>query len=333
MDQRTTLPPLHSAPLSTSAYLYPISAYLYPMIVAIIAAACGKSGDVSALEKARHAAEKKQTPANTGEHAAPPTKTSGAAERNAPEITPERTNRAATAGPSPKKVGPAVPDPSYILVPVATASQDSAVRDALASLSTTGKEKTMRETFERLQKAGKPAVEGLLSALRAKRPNIRTQAALILRRMEHRSDDFTKSLNAMLLSDPDPDVRGIAGRVMVYYLERKTVPALMTALEKDADEAVRMHAAWALGAIKDKRATQALITALKDGSTDVRLRSVGALKRMRARKALPYLVACLEDDNSLVQTRAYEALKKISGKSLKNDVTAWRKAYPLRTKQ
>ena len=173
-------------------------------------------------------------------------------------------------------------------------------------------------------------MKGLLAALKANNPNVRSQAALILRRMDHKSREFTDSLNAMLLSDPDPDVRGIVGRVMVYYLERKTVPALIEALDKDGTEAVRMHAAWALGAIKDKKALPALYTALSDTSTDVRLRAVGALKRIGSKKALPHLVSRLEDSNALVQTRALEALKKLSGKKLGKDPARWRAAYPLK---
>ena len=54
------------------------------------------------------------------------------------------------------------------------------------------------------------------------------------------------------------------------------VPALMTAL-KDKDVTVRRQAAWALGAIGDKRAVEALIPALKDEDATVRKQSAWAI--------------------------------------------------------
>ncbi len=287
----------------------------------LTAAACTKADDDNALEKARKEAKEKE---ENEKKAIPSTAESVAATTDPTEAVEEKP----ADEPVEVDTSAAVPDADYALLALGSISDDEEISSAIEKLKRTGKEKTMRETFESLQKAGKPAKDALIRALRADHPNVRMQAALILRRMKHRSKAFTAGLNDMLLSDPDPDVRGIAGRVMVYYLERKTVPALITALEGDKTEAVRMHAAWALGAIKDRRGVNALIASLNDTSTDVRLRAVGALKRMRAKVAAPYLVSNLSDSNTLVQQRAYEALKKITGKSLKNAEDVWRRVYP-----
>ena len=46
---------------------------------------------------------------------------------------------------------------------------------------------------------------------------------------------------------------------------------------KDQDETVRMQAAWALGAIRDQRAGDALAALLKDSSPKVRRQAAWAL--------------------------------------------------------
>ena len=333
---------------------------LHPMMLLLIvctAVACTKSTDEGALEKARNEAISKQAQSDKSKSDAAKKASVGAKNVNSQGGAAESTTRLGSsvkmAESGSTDTSAAIPKADFSFTVLSKITEDPELLSALKKLEQTGKEKSMRKEFERLQKSGKPAEKVLIAALKAKPPNVRTQAALILRRMEHRSAAFTEALNEMLLSDPDPDVRGIAGRVMVYYLERKTVPALIKALADDKTEAVRMHAAWALGAIKDKRSTTALIGALEDGSTDVRLRAVGALKRLRAKSAVPYLVSRLEDSNTLVRTRAKEALKKITGKILRYRVRPtdfdddgdidqddkkkaermefqnWREAYPL----
>jgi hypothetical protein len=301
-----------------------ISVSVY-ILVTLGAYGCTKSSGTTALEKQKEIEAKKRSEAEASS-----TEQSTPKSQVTDENIGQPLNNSATDEATDDLPAAAKPDPDYELRPVSECSEDSEIAEALAKLAKTGKQRSMREKFERLKNAGKPAIRGLIAAMKADNPNIRTQAALILRRMEHKSSSFTNALNTMLLSDPDADVRGIAGRVMVYYLNKKTVPALMDALEKDGAEAVRMHAAWALGAIKDRRALGVLFTALDDESTDVRLRTVGALKRIRSKKALPHLVSRLDDSNSLVRTRALEALERLSGKKLGKKSAAWRAKYPLK---
>ncbi len=234
--------------------------------------------------------------------------------------------------PEPKKptrAGAARPEAPYPLTSLDEATSDEELRALLEKLKGAGVGKGLQK---KLKSKGKAGVEALLKAMRAPAANVRAQAAQVLQRMDHRSKRYSQALNEMLLSDPDPDVRGMAGRALVYYQRHKlkhNTEALCEALEKDTTEAVRMHAAWALGASHDKRGAASLIGALDDESTDVRLRTVGALKRIKAKNAVPHLVGRLDDTNAMVKERALEALQALTGKNLGRESARWRKAYPL----
>lgn len=221
---------------------------------------------------------------------------------------------------------PARPDPEYRYIAFDDITRNDELRGFIVGLKQTGRTKSLRAHFERLKPDG--SIRALIAALRAPDGNVRSQAATILNRMKHRSRAMTDELNRVLLSDPDPDVRGVIAHVMVYYKDRRTVPALIEALGKDEAEAVRMNAAWALGAMKDRRGRDALVGALDDDKTDVRLRAVRALQRMRAKRAVPWLVGRLEDPNQMVRERALEALRELTGKRFGADIGPWRRAYP-----
>lgn len=262
--------------------------------------------------------------------------TAPAGEAGANEKGPEppAETPSVAAEPPPIQVRPdpattaAKPTTDHRFTAIEDITDDKHLLSLVFELKQSGKSKTLRKQFEALQSKGSVGV--LLKALNAQPPNIRSQAALILNRMDVKSKAFSDELDRMVLSDPDEDVRGVAGRVLVWFQRHKkrwNTDALMLALELDKTEAVRMHAAWALGASHDKKGVPALIGALEDESTDVRLRAVGALKRIKSKRALPHLVKRLKDSNTLVKQRAREALAKIRGKDLTDDA-AWEKAYP-----
>lgn len=271
-----------------------------------ISASCGSSKPKTDREKTldKPAAEAPEKPTEEAPVAAAP----AAEEPEAPSTSAAR------------------PDPDYRFIAYEDITKDPDLDKLIKRLAETGKAKSLRKAFEARRKQAVPA---LLKALRAPNPNIRSQAAQVLNRMKVKSKAFTQALSKMVLSDSDPDVRGMAGRVMVYYRNRGNTAALAEALLKDGDEGVRMHAAWALGASHDRAGTAALIHALEDKSTDVRLRTVGALKRIKAKKAVPWIVSRLSDDNAVVRERALEVLKKLTGKSLGTEENRWRKAYKL----
>jgi len=248
--------------------------------------------------------------------------------------TPKKTEAAvakSTLAPVsiPKKqiLGAAQPDKARPFLSINKITDNDDMKSLILKLADTSHTtKNLRIQFEGMKKFG--SIKTLLRAMRAKNTNIRSQASKILNRMKHKSPEYTKLLNSIVLSDPDPDVRGVIARVMVYYHARGTASALAEALVKDSAESVRMHAAWALGAIGDKSVTSALISALDDKKTNVRLRAVGALKRLNARKAVRHLVGRLSDTNVLVRNRAHDALRALTGKKLGKKESAWRKLYP-----
>ena len=214
----------------------------------------------------------------------------------------------------------------YVFIPTEKVSNDPDLRKMILRLKKRVKGKKVRRQWESLGK--KKAVGIFLKAMRNPHPNIRFQAAQLIRRMGHKSKPFTSLLSRMLLRDPDPDVRGNIAEEMVYYLNPANVPALVVALGKDPSDGVRMKAAWALGSARDARGVDALIGVLKDESTHVRLRAVNALGRIRSKKAIPHLIGRLSDSNPLVRTRARNELARITGKKLGESKEAWRAAYP-----
>src|SRR5262245_12201841 len=86
--------------------------------------------------------------------------------------------------------------------------------------------------------------------------------------------------------------------------DQRAVDALVDAL-KDREPAVREQVAWALGAIDDKRAVQALIAVLKDPDPRVRRQAAWALGAIDDPGAADALSATLGDTDE--QTRAQAA--------------------------
>ena len=293
----------------------------YATALYMLFSVCGCSKGTVATKEAEKATAPAPSPESTSSESTAPS----GEESNAGQAEEE-----AEAEPVPEVVesglpAPARPDEDYPLIPLSEISEDPDVQALVLQLRNTGNSRTIRRRFEAL--TTRRAVPVLIRAMRAANTNVRSQAATIINRMDHKSRGYTEALAAALLSDPDPDVRGNIGRVLVYH-DRRPIEALEEALEKDESEAVRMHAAWALGASHNRGSWRALVAALKDESTDVRLRAVGALKRVRARRAVPWIVSCLEDSNPMVRDRAREALEALTGKRLGSSLRSWRRRYP-----
>lgn len=92
--------------------------------------------------------------------------------------------------------------------------------------------------------------------------------------------------------------------------DRRAVPGLIEAL-KDREAAVRTRVAWALGAIDDSEAVPALIAALGDTDAGVRHQAAWALGAVDDRRAVPSLVRALSDQSSGVREQAAWALGAI----------------------
>jgi hypothetical protein len=92
--------------------------------------------------------------------------------------------------------------------------------------------------------------------------------------------------------------------------DRRAAAALAHAL-KDAEPAVREQAAWALGALGDRSAGAALIAALDDADGRVRRQAAWALGALDAAAAVDPLLRALQDRDSGVRQQAAWALGAI----------------------
>ena len=272
------------------------------VVLCSVALGCGKKSPDSEAKKdpkEKAASEQRVPPAATGQE--------GSTEAPKPPTGPAHS----VPGTAPPELegAPVQPDPDYRFVALTQITGDKEVLELIERLAKPVTSTKVRKKFERLGKDR--VVAPLLAAMSAPVPNIRGQAAQVLQRMDHKSEAFSRRLSQMILSDPDPDVRGMIARVMVFHRDRANTPALEKVLLADKTEAVRVHAAWALGASHDPAGIEALTTALRDKSTDVRLRAVGGLKRTRAKSKVPEILALLEaEKNPMVTVRALETLVK-----------------------
>jgi len=90
----------------------------------------------------------------------------------------------------------------------------------------------------------------------------------------------------------------------------RAVEALVP-LMKDAEPGVREQAAWALGALDDRSAVPALIDGLKDPDARVRRQSAWAAGAIDDRRAVDPLIAVLRDRDRTVREQASWALGAI----------------------
>jgi len=132
--------------------------------------------------------------------------------------------------------------------------------------------------------------------------------------------EAARALTRIGIASFDPLVKtltaaGSAGRRNAAWAlgaldDRRAVQPLTTSL-KDAEAAVREQAAWALGAIDDARAVQPLIAAIRDTSPGVRRQSAWALGAIDDATAVDALVSALKDSDARVREQAAWALGAI----------------------
>src|ERR1051325_8028599 len=113
------------------------------------------------------------------------------------------------------------------------------------------------------------------------------------------------------LSRKESEARTNAAWALGAIGDRRAVSPLTETLRRDADEGVREQAAWALGAIGDHGATDALSAALNDSSPRVREQAAWAEGAIGDRGAVDSLVAALKDASGDVREQAAWALGAI----------------------
>lgn len=118
-------------------------------------------------------------------------------------------------------------------------------------------------------------------------------------------------LVALLRDEEHPQAAVWAARILGRIGDHAATAPLLERLF-DRSDTVRMAATEALGALGDRRATQALLrAALSDPMPQVRAHAAGAIGRMGAEASIDVLVAALADPDYGTRVRALEALEMI----------------------
>jgi len=120
------------------------------------------------------------------------------------------------------------------------------------------------------------AVSALLAASADPDPNVR--AAVLQGLGEQRAPQAITPL-LFALGDPSPYLARLAADALIH-IGQPAVPALIRALENDAESRVRLSAARALALIGDTAAIPALFRALEDESAMVQYWAEEGLERM-----------------------------------------------------
>ena len=172
-----------------------------------------------------------------------------------------------------------------------------------------------------------PKVKELMTQLAAADPESRTKAACGLREL---GDEAAPALDVLvaLLSDGAPveqsacerrwsrwsaDKRTSPGEqaaAALVAIGQRTVPPLLRSL-KSASWIARRNAAWALGALDDRRAGAPLIELLADPEPGVRAQAAWALGALDEPAAVSALVTALKDQSPRVRAQAAWALGAI----------------------
>ncbi len=162
------------------------------------------------------------------------------------------------------------------------------------------------DSVKTLVEAGKPAVGPLIQALDSKDPEIRENAAITLGKIkdERAIDPLIK-----LLTDEEWEVESAANNALVE-IGKPAVELLIKILQdKNEDVFLQMKVIAVLAGIKDERAIQPMIQALKEKpELDADL---GYNLGLMGEPAVEPLIQVLEDEDPRVRVRAAEALGRI----------------------
>ena len=172
-----------------------------------------------------------------------------------------------------------------------------------------------------------PKLRELTGMLTAPDPEARTKAACGLREL---GDEAAPALDALvaLLNDGAPVEQSACGRRWTRWnadnrtspgeqaasalvsIGHRSVPPLLRTL-KSPSWIARRNAAWALGALDDRRAGSPLIELLADSEPGVREQAAWALGALDEPAAVTALVTALKDQNPRVRSQAAWALGAI----------------------
>ncbi|MCR4439679.1 MAG: HEAT repeat domain-containing protein [bacterium] len=186
---------------------------------------------------------------------------------------------------------------------VAEAAQEALVKIGCAAWGRCGALALLGEVGDR---SLLPVVE---RSLRDDSTNVRLEAVRALGKFA--SEEVIATLGQTALSDPDPYIRTEALRTIRWTGISSTaaVDVALSALS-DPDWQVCTQAARLLGNIREERAIQPLLAALRHQNWTVRQSAEDALRNFGT-KAVPALIEALDSDDWVVRLRAARALGEI----------------------
>lgn len=126
---------------------------------------------------------------------------------------------------------------------------------------------------------------------------------------EERAESLAR-LTALLLDDPNADVRGLTAVAFGKLPADEALGPLLHALD-DPDERVRIAVARSLGEVGDERAVSALVPLLQAENPEQRAAVVVALSQIADESAFAPVVVCLFDADDEVRRNAAAAMGKL----------------------
>ena len=162
---------------------------------------------------------------------------------------------------------------------------------------------------ERIAAEPPPRLEDLRIRLRGATDPTRRREACVLMARHHMTEGIPTLQDAV--RDPHPEVRAAALQALRVLTGPNALPALLTALQDDADAVVRWQAAAELEVLRLPEARPALESALDDADPLVRATAVEALRGLGDRAAVPAVAKRLQDSDIVVRRSAADALGRL----------------------
>ena len=162
------------------------------------------------------------------------------------------------------------------------------------------------DSVKALAEIGEPAVEPLIQALGAEDPDIRENAAVTLGKIK---DERAVQPLIKLLTDEEWEVEKGATDALIGIGKPAVEPLIEILLDKNEDVYLQMKVVAVLAGIKDERAIQPMIQALKE-KPELQA-DLGYHLGLMGDPAVEPLVQALGDEDPNVRVRAAEALGRI----------------------
>jgi hypothetical protein len=169
-----------------------------------------------------------------------------------------------------------------------------------------------------------PSEKQTLSHLRSgdeeQRLNAVTRAGeLFLTAPDSVKSSIISALGDSLQTDPSPVVRALAARAMEISRDDRVVPALIAALGKEREVAVRKAIIYSLAHYPKAQVTSALVPFLKDKKHELRAAAAYALAEIGDASSAPALIEALhrrgKDEDAFARSRAARGLGRIGGRA------------------